>query len=140
MLPQIQFVFSSKEEVVFSLDPTNYVLDYNGNCILLINPTDDSGPYNNSVILGYSFLSGFYAAFDLEQGVVGISPVPFTLSSATIMDPEPPGPGPNPNPTPSPQPATKFPVWAIIIIVLAVVLTLLGIFYFLKLQRNKKLS
>ena len=57
----------------FNLHPSDYLVMFSSNCVLLVGPTDDLTIFANSVIIGYSFLSGFYAAFDVANEKIGFA-------------------------------------------------------------------
>ena len=89
--------------------------------------------FNNSVILGYSFLSAYYTAFDLQDSAIAIALIIDSLSDVTINE-SPIEPNPQQNSSKS------FPVWAIIVIVVTLILFIFVIFYFVQKYNHKKLS
>ncbi len=102
--------------------------------MILINPTDQNGPFSNSVVLGYSFLTGFYAAFDLDAGKIGFSPQVSSLSYVTVNQ------NGLPDEKPQVMPDDSFPVWVIILIVISLIVILFGVFYYVKIAKNKRLA
>ena len=128
--PPIQFMFDDK--YVFNIDPTDYMIMYGGNCVILVGPTDDQTIFGNSAIIGYSFLAGFYAGFDVEMNKIGFAPINNQKSYVTVV--------PHSVIDDIVSDIKNIPGWAIALIVIAVIVIIVAIFFLVRRYRLKQLS
>ena len=120
--------------MVFNIDPTNYLADVENGCLLLVHPRSENSKIPRSVVLGYPFLSAFYSGFSVSNTSVAIAPILNSLSSVTTQplpikreiivedhsDPEP------------------FPIWAILLIVVALLASIFALFFILNRHRKHR--
>ena len=128
--PNFEFMFDDK--YIFNLHPSDYMVMFSTNCVLLVAPTDDQTNFGDSVIIGYSFLAGFYAAFDVANKRIGFAPLNSQMSFVAVV--------PHSEFDHLVDEVKSLAGWAIALIVIVVLLVVVVIIFLVRRYRLKKLE
>lgn len=106
--------------VALEIPASSYIVPFNGECYLGINPLSDPVSVDSPVVLGDVLLKNYYTLYTADNNTVGFAGAAPTPTPA-------PGPGPVPTPKPTPTTTDTFPEWAIVLIVIVVVCIVLAV-------------